>query len=271
MHATEPSPTTLPDPATATDKAPPRAAPALLDSFLTHVWKPLLHQMAAGTLRAYEGMVDFLPQARRHHFRFHLGAMESLDRRRRQVRLAPLRDGDGLQIAPRRTVHYDTLVLCVGSVVNDFGIPGVSEHALRLDSADDARRVRVRPTLRAEGDDHILALGDCAHGRLAGAPEGATMPRRAQAAHQQARFLARARPLPAFRFRDHGALESIGRGTAAGSLVGQLTGRRFNLHGPWHAGRTACSSAGTWRCCTARRVRCWSRWAGGSPPVRSPA
>lgn len=55
--------------------------------------------------------------------------------------------------------------------------------------------------------------------------------RGAQAAHQQARFLARARPLPAYRFRDHGALESIGRGTAAGSLVGQLTGRRFNLHG----------------------------------------
>lgn len=355
----------------------------LVDPSLTHVWKPLLHEMAAGTLRTHEGVVDFLPQARRHHFRFHLGAMESLDRQRRQVRLAPLRDGDGMEIAPCRTVGYDTLVLCVGSVVNDFGIPGVREHALRLDSAGDAahlqqrlmatclraefqgrgpvrvvlvgggatgvelaaeladavgeiagygprlsrlkrpahiclvetgsrllaalppdtaaqaqadlrqrgvevrlnarvsevragqvqlatgealaadltvwcagirgpdplqhldglaltptRQVPVRPTLRAEGDEHIFALGDCAHCRLAGDPEGAPVPPRAQAAHQQARFLARAlplhlagRPLPAFRFRDHGALVSIGRSTAVGSLVGQLTGRRFNLHG----------------------------------------
>lgn len=116
----------------------------LVDARLTHVWKPQLHELAAGTLRGVEQEVDYLQQARRHGFRFEMGRMACLDRNRRQVWLDALLDVDGAEIAPRRALPYDTLVLAVGSVVNDFGTPGVREHALALDDADDARRFHRR-------------------------------------------------------------------------------------------------------------------------------
>ena len=128
----------------------------LIDDALSHVWKPLLHEMAAGTLSPAESEVSFLQQARRHHFRFHPGQMESLDRTRRQVWLKPLVDERGSEVAPRRAVGYDTLVIAVGSVVNDFGTHGVREHAMALDSAEDAHRF------------HRLMLAACGRAELQG-------------------------------------------------------------------------------------------------------
>jgi len=116
----------------------------LIDSALTHVWKPLLHEIAAGTQRADEGEVEFLQLARRHGFRFQLGTLQGLDRAAKQVWLAPLADERGEEIAPRRAVAYDVVVFAVGSVVNPFGTPGVAEHAATLDEADDAHRFHRR-------------------------------------------------------------------------------------------------------------------------------
>ncbi|MES2877119.1 MAG: NAD(P)/FAD-dependent oxidoreductase [Pseudomonadota bacterium] len=116
----------------------------LIDASLIHVWKPLLHELAAGTLRTAEGDVDFLQQARRHGFRFQLGTLESMDRQAQQIWLAPLVDEFGEEIAPRRTVAYDVAVIAVGSVVNDFGTPGVKEHAVALNTAADAQRFHRR-------------------------------------------------------------------------------------------------------------------------------
>lgn len=116
----------------------------LIDSGLTHVWKPLLHEIAAGTQRADEGEVEFLQLARRHGFRFQLGTLEALDRARKQLWLAPLADERGEEIAPRRAVAYDVAVIAVGSIVNPFGTPGVAEHAATLDEAADAHRFHRR-------------------------------------------------------------------------------------------------------------------------------
>ena len=100
----------------------------LIDASRVHIWKPLLHDVAAGTLDASIDGLEYLAQARWHHFRFRLGRMDSLDRRVREICVAPTYNDEGLEIIPRRTVHYDTLVLAVGSVSNDFGINGVREH-----------------------------------------------------------------------------------------------------------------------------------------------
>lgn len=116
----------------------------LIDAALTHVWKPQLHELAAGTLGGPDQETDYLQQAQRHGFRFHLGRLERMDRSARQLWLAPLLDDDGHTVAPRRAVPYDTVVLALGSVVNDFGTPGVAEHAVALDTADDARRFHRR-------------------------------------------------------------------------------------------------------------------------------
>lgn len=128
----------------------------LVDETMVHVWKPLLHEVAAGTLPDSVGSVDFLQQARRHQFRFHLGSMAALDRQARQIWLAPLIDEQGREIAPRRPIPYDTLVLAVGSVVNDFGTQGVREHAMALNDAAEAARF------------HRRLLAECARAELQG-------------------------------------------------------------------------------------------------------
>ncbi|MGH6647942.1 NAD(P)/FAD-dependent oxidoreductase [Aquabacterium sp.] len=127
----------------------------LIDRALKHLWKPLLHEVAAGSLDMANNEVDYLAHARRHHFQYQLGDVDGLDREGRQVWLAPLLDDEGQTIAPRRSVPYDTLVLALGSRVNDFGIPGVQEHAMPLNTPDDARQFHQRlfwACVRAESD-----------------------------------------------------------------------------------------------------------------------
>lgn len=116
----------------------------LIDGVLTHVWKPLLHEIAAGTLDARDDERDYIAHARSHHFTFVWGWMEDLDRGARQVWLAPSGQAEGGVTLPRRSVGYDSLVVAVGSESNDFGIPGVAEHCFTLDSAAEAERFRRR-------------------------------------------------------------------------------------------------------------------------------
>lgn len=121
-----------------------RARITLVDAALTHVWKPLLHEIAAGTLRSESDSIDYLAHARTHHFSFKLGRMTGLDRAPREIVLAPITDASGNEIVPGRRLGYDTLVLAVGSVLNDFGAPGVREHALYLDNPAQAERIQQR-------------------------------------------------------------------------------------------------------------------------------
>src|SRR5690242_4992406 len=57
-----------------------RASVTLVDRNLTHVWKPLLHEVASGSLDPAKDSVEYLAQARWHGFRFRVGAMDGLDR-----------------------------------------------------------------------------------------------------------------------------------------------------------------------------------------------
>src|SRR5271163_2757532 len=47
----------------------------LLDLSRTHLWKPLLHSVAAGSLKPSEHELDYLAQAYGHNFRFQVGEM----------------------------------------------------------------------------------------------------------------------------------------------------------------------------------------------------
>ena len=110
----------------------------LVDRSRTHLWKPLLHQVAAGSMDLNDHELDYLYQARWHSFGFRLGNMIGLDRGRREIHLAPVFDDAGREVIPARTVPYDTLVLAVGSTTNDFSTPGAAEHAISLDSPERA-------------------------------------------------------------------------------------------------------------------------------------
>ncbi|MBS0546024.1 MAG: NAD(P)/FAD-dependent oxidoreductase, partial [Proteobacteria bacterium] len=116
----------------------------LIDRTRTHIWKPKLHEIAAGSMDIGEHEVGYLAQAHWHHFHFRIGEMTGLDRARREVHVAPFMDEDGNEVTPARSFPYDTLIISVGSLSNDFGTPGVREHALKLETPADARRFHVR-------------------------------------------------------------------------------------------------------------------------------
>ncbi len=121
-----------------------RAEVTLVEKTRTHVWKPKLHEIAAGSMDMAAHEVPYLAQGHWHHFRWRFGEMTGLDRERREVQVAPTFDAEGRLVTPARVVPYDTLVIAVGSQTNDFGTPGVAEHALRLESAADAERFHQR-------------------------------------------------------------------------------------------------------------------------------
>lgn len=116
----------------------------LIDRSRTHLWKPLLHEVAAGSMDVDLHTLDYLAQARWHHFRFRLGSMAGLDRERRVVRVAPTYDDEGRLLIGEREIRYDTLVIAVGSGTNDFGTPGAQEHAIGLDIPAQAERFHNR-------------------------------------------------------------------------------------------------------------------------------
>jgi NADH dehydrogenase len=117
-----------------------RADITLIDKHRAHLWKPLLHEVAAGSMDLNVHEIDFLAQAHWHHFRYRVGELIGLDRGKREVHLAPYFDDDGKQVTPPRSFSYDTLVIAVGSQSNDFDTPGAREHAIALDTPLQAKR-----------------------------------------------------------------------------------------------------------------------------------
>jgi NADH dehydrogenase len=112
----------------------------LIDKSRTHLWKPLLHEVAAGSMDFAVQEMEFRAQAHWHHFHYRIGELIGLDRAKREVEVAPYLDSSGREVVGRRLFRYDTLIIAIGSHGNDFGTPGVREHAILLDSADDAKR-----------------------------------------------------------------------------------------------------------------------------------
>ncbi|MES2441383.1 MAG: NAD(P)/FAD-dependent oxidoreductase [Pseudomonadota bacterium] len=116
----------------------------LVERNRTHIWKPLLHEVAAGSLDANLDEVGYRNHCHRWRYRYFYGALASIDRDKREIVMAPLLDEDGTELMGAHAIRYDYLVLAVGSVTNDFGTPGVREHCLFLDDRSQADRFRQR-------------------------------------------------------------------------------------------------------------------------------
>ena len=112
----------------------------LIDCNLTHLWKPLLHEVAAGSLSSSNNELNYIAQAKWNNFTFQLGRMSGLDREARQVLLGPELDETGAELIPARSIAYDTLIIAVGSTTNDFGTRGASENCIYLDTRAQAER-----------------------------------------------------------------------------------------------------------------------------------
>jgi NADH dehydrogenase len=152
-----------------------RAEITLVDCARTHLWKPLLHEVAAGSLEPGEYEVNYLAQAHWHGFCYRFGQMIGLDRAASEVHLAATVDEEGRQITPPGAIAYDTLVVAVGSLTNDFGTPGVADYALPLENLEHATRFNrrlINACLRAQtqagpvrpGQLHVAIVGAGATG-----------------------------------------------------------------------------------------------------------
>jgi len=101
-----------------------RARITLVDKARAHLWKPLLHSVAAGSLDFDEHALDYLAQAHWHHFSYRFGELIGLDRERKQIQLAPTHDEEGVEITrnDRYTmIHWSSRS---AALTNDFDTPG---------------------------------------------------------------------------------------------------------------------------------------------------
>uniref|UniRef100_UPI00262ABAD5 NAD(P)/FAD-dependent oxidoreductase n=2 Tax=unclassified Pseudomonas TaxID=196821 RepID=UPI00262ABAD5 len=117
-----------------------KAKVTLVDANLTHIWKPLLHEVAAGSLNSSEDELNYVAQAKWNHFEFQLGRMTGLNRAEQRITLSATLDERGEVLVPERQLGYDSLVIAVGSTTNDFGTAGAAEHCLFLDTREQAER-----------------------------------------------------------------------------------------------------------------------------------
>jgi NADH dehydrogenase len=121
-----------------------QAQVSLIEKSRTHIWKPLLHEIAAGSMDTAQHELEYQAQGYWHGFKFRYGEMTGIDRKKQLVYLAATYDEDGREITPVRSFRYDILVIAIGSVGNDFGTPGVEKYAIMLDTPDQAERFNRR-------------------------------------------------------------------------------------------------------------------------------
>ncbi len=152
-----------------------RARVTLVERSRTHLWKPLLHSVAAGSLRRSQHELNYLAQAHWHHFTYRYGEVVGIDRAARQLHLAAMHDEEGRRITPPTALPYDTLVMAIGSVTNDFGTPGAAQFAVPLETPEQASRFNrrlVNACLRANAQEgpvrpgqlHVAIIGAGATG-----------------------------------------------------------------------------------------------------------
>lgn len=120
-----------------------RASITLVDRNSSHLWKPLLHEVATGSLDEGVDALSYRAHAKNHSFDFQLGCLEAIDRDSKKIVLSELTDEQGELLMPKRELNYDLLVLAIGSTSNDFNTPGVREHCIFLDSPEQAHRFRT--------------------------------------------------------------------------------------------------------------------------------
>ena len=134
----------------------------LIDAKKTHVWKPLLHEIAAGSLNPDKDELEYIAQAHWHHFKFRFGHVDNVNPKNKTVSIAPTIDMDGSEIIPRREIAYDTLVISVGSTINDFGIDGAKTYSIALDTQEQAERFHQKlhnSILKAQTQDGKIKPG----------------------------------------------------------------------------------------------------------------
>ena len=115
---------------------------SLVDCRLFHVWKPSLHEVAAGTLDMHQEGLSYLMLAHDNGFDFVYGDMVALDAEAHTITVGAVHGEKNDLIIPRRAVSYSRLVIAVGNTANYFGIPGAEERNWHRKGRQDHEKER---------------------------------------------------------------------------------------------------------------------------------
>jgi len=121
-----------------------KAKITLVDKNPSHLWKPLLHEIATGVLDDNIDNVNYLAQGQRNYFNFKQGALLDIDRENKNIIISEVKSPNGEIICPKSHLNYDLLVVAIGSQCNDFGILGVKENCIFLDDHIHAKQFRQK-------------------------------------------------------------------------------------------------------------------------------
>ena len=100
---------------------------------------PLLYQVSTAGLAADHVAHPIRGALRKTGVQFRMGSPVSVDHKNRTIKL------DSSEV-----LEFDQLIVALGSVTADFGIPGVTEHALGMKSVSEALSIRAEVMRRFE-------------------------------------------------------------------------------------------------------------------------
>ena len=103
----------------------------LIDRNNYQTFLPLLYQVSTAGLAADHIAYPIRGALRNAKVQFRMGSPVSLDTKKKTIKL----DSD-------ESFEFDYLVVALGSVTNDFGIPGVKEHTLGMKTLQEALHIR---------------------------------------------------------------------------------------------------------------------------------
>ncbi|MBS3996559.1 MAG: FAD-dependent oxidoreductase [Hydrogenophaga sp.] len=147
---------------------------ALVDLKLFHIWKPSLHEVAAGTLDIHQEGLSYQMLAHDNGFHFVLGPMTDLDLERGEIGVGCVEDALGEQLIPARRLGFVQLVIAVGSTAHHYNVPGAAEHSLSLTRAADAEHFRLRMLSLLTGAELRKSAGEEGQVRIVIVGAGAT-------------------------------------------------------------------------------------------------
>jgi NADH dehydrogenase len=115
----------------------------LVDHAFYHIWKPSLHEVAAGTMDMHKEGLPYTMLAHHNDFTFVYGSFTGLDAENSEITISAVEEDSGDVIIPQRKLCYAKLCIAVGSTSHYFNTPGAAEHTISLNGPGDAERFRL--------------------------------------------------------------------------------------------------------------------------------
>jgi NADH dehydrogenase len=116
-----------------------KAEVTVVDRHNFQTFLPLLYQVSTAGLAADHVVHPVRGALRKTNIKFRMGSPISIDHKNKSVKL------DSSEV-----LEFDHLIVALGSVTADFGVPGVAEHGLGMKSVSEAIQIRAEVMRRFE-------------------------------------------------------------------------------------------------------------------------